>query len=99
MPTYEKVIEIIAKNQLDEYLDENNIIVSQQSGYRKNHSCETALNRVINDWKIELEEGKYIICVFIDLKRAFETIERNILIQKCDNIGIRGIEKDWFTLS
>lgn len=96
MPTYEKVIEIIVKSQLDEYLEMNNIIVGQQSGFRKNHSCETALNRVINDWKSSLEEGKFIICTFLDLKRAFETIERKILIEKLDNLGIRGKEKEWF---
>lgn len=96
MPTYEKVIEIIVKNQLDDQLEKNKLIVSQQSGFRKNHSCETALNRVINEWKNELEEGKIIISTFLDLKRAFETIERKILIDKLAKIGIKDKEKEWF---
>lgn len=60
LPTYEKVIEHLAKNQLQSYLDERNIITKEQSGFRESHSCETALNLVIANWKQALD-GKKII--------------------------------------
>lgn len=51
-----------------------------QSGYRKRNSCETALNLVIAKWKVICNEGDVIIAVFLDLKVAFETIDRGRLI-------------------
>lgn len=56
MPTIEKIFEIIIKKQIDEYLDKNNIIAKQQSGFRRNHSCETALNHLIEEWRTDLDE-------------------------------------------
>lgn len=96
MPTLEKILEIVVKKQLDEYLSRNNIIVHQQSGFRKSHSCETALNRIIDDWRDNLEKKKIIFCIFLDLKRAFETIDRDSLLMKLEQIGVRRKEKSWF---
>lgn len=96
LPAYEKVIEIIAKNQLENFVNDNRILADNQSGFRKNHSCETALNFVIQDWKDEIDSGKIIICVFLDLKRAFETIDRDLLLEKLKNYGITGNEISWF---
>lgn len=96
LPTYEKVIEIIVKKQLDNYINENNILMRNQSGFRKLHSCESALNLVIEQWKQELDKNHVILCLFLDLKRAFETIDRMILIKKLEKIGIKNNERDWF---
>lgn len=84
------------KNQLVQYLEYNNILIPQQSGFRQKHSCETALNMVIAEWKEELNKKHSIIAVFIDLKRAFETIDQKILLEKLEGIGIRDVELDWF---
>lgn len=94
LPSSEKVIEIIAKKQIDEYITNNNILADEQSGFRKNHSCETSLNRVINEWKQDLDKGNIIVCVFLDIKRAFETIDRKRLIEK---MGIENNVKKWFS--
>lgn len=96
MPAYEKTLEIIIKKQLNVYIIQNNIIAYEQSGFRKNYSCETALNRVLNDWKKQADLGKLLICIFLDLKRAFETIDRAKLIAKLENIGIKDNERKWF---
>jgi hypothetical protein len=47
LPVYEKICEIAIKNQLIEYIEKNNILIKQQSGFRKFHSSETALNWVL----------------------------------------------------
>ena len=44
-----KLVELIVKKQLTEYIDENNILIEVQSGYRANHSCETTLKLVLED--------------------------------------------------
>lgn len=96
MPNDEKIIEHIVKKQLAKYIEENNLISPLQSASRSKHSCETTLNLIINDWKIAIEGDEIVTVVFLDLKRAFETIDRSIMIRKLEKIGIKGIELKWF---
>jgi Reverse transcriptase (RNA-dependent DNA polymerase) len=86
----------VVKMQLQEYLDINNILLNIQSGFRKSHSCETALNFVIADWKDAMDNNQTTVALFLDLKRAFETVDRKILLKKLERIGVRGVEKEWF---
>jgi hypothetical protein len=51
---------------------------------------------VLNNWKEHIENKKVILAVFLDLKRAFETIDRNILLRKLESYVIRGLEQKWF---
>lgn len=91
----EKIIEKIVKQQLEEYLEKNTILSKYQSGFRKTFSCETAVNYVINRWK-KLEKNKKIMAIFLDFKRAFETIDRELLLQKLFFYGIQNKELNWF---
>lgn len=56
LPIYEKVLELVVKEQIEMYLQNNDIITEHQSGFRKNHSCETAIQTVIDDWKMLVKE-------------------------------------------
>lgn len=96
LPNIEKVLEISVKEQLLEYFNSNNLFDGNQSGFRKNHSCETALQLTVSKWKQLLDEGKYIVAIFLDLKRAFETIDRQILLKKLQYYGIGGNVLKWF---
>jgi len=82
LPTYENVLEGVVKQQINEHMDENKIVIDEQFGFRKNHSCETALNMIQMDWKTEIDNGNVVIAVFLDLKRAFETVDRKRLLRK-----------------
>ncbi len=84
------------KDQLMEYIEKNHLLTKRQSGYRKMHSCETALNLVIVNWKEAKDNNESILCVFLDLKRAFETIDRQKLIQKLKKFGINNCALKWF---
>lgn len=97
LPIDEKVIEIIVKNQLVRYIEDNKILSQHQSAFRTKHSCESTINYIINDWKTAIENGQSIVVVFLDLKRAFETIDRRILLNRLKSIGIKDTELDWFT--
>lgn len=96
LPIHEKVIESSVYQQLSDHLQANGILYENQSGFRDDHSCETALNSVILKWKHDIEKGMVVLKVFLDFKRAFETIDRKILIQKLHRMGVREIELKWF---
>lgn len=87
LPTFEKLIETVVKNQLITYIQEKNLLSKFQSGYRERHSCETALNLVLAKWKEIGRNGDFILAVFLDLKRSFETIDRVRLISKLRAFG------------
>src|SRR5436190_4480227 len=79
-----------------EYLESNNLIKECQSGFRSKHSCETALQWVISEWKKIISEGKIIGVIFLDLRRAFEIVNRQILLKKLIRFGIKGAVLGWF---
>jgi hypothetical protein len=88
----EKILEIVVKEQLVQYLDENNILIAQQSGFRASHSCETTLNLVLSSWKDSVQNNKVIVAVILDLQRAFETIDRKVLLAFTKNGAIRDLD-------
>jgi hypothetical protein len=69
------------KEQVTEYLEKHNILVDVLSGFRKGHSCETALNFVIAGWKeaMAMDKNETTMTLFLDLRRSFETVDREIL--------------------
>lgn len=96
LPCIEKVIEKMAYSQLISYVNKNNILKENQSGFRSQHSCETAINDILYEWKESQNSSKIIIAVFLDFQRAFETIDTGILIQKLKKYGITGTTLNWF---
>lgn len=96
LPVYEKVMEMIVHKELYNYLSVNNLLCDQQSGFRRNHSCESAVQCVVTEWKDVIDKGNLVVAVFLDLKRAFETIDRNILLSKLVLNGIGSNVLKWF---
>lgn len=82
LPCVEKAMEKLAFNQLNEYVDKNKLLHEHQSGFRSKHSCETAINDILYEWKNAQNDSKIIVSVFLDLKRAFEPIDQNFLLEK-----------------
>jgi len=98
LPIYEKVLEIVVKEQIEKYLQDNNIITEHQSSFRKNHSCETAIQTVLDDRKMLVSEGDIVGAIFLDLKWAFETVDRDRLLDKLYQYGVRGMVLEWMRL-
>ena len=65
-----------------------------QSGFRRKFSCEMAVNYVVSPWKNA--KNSKILAIFLAFKRAFETIDRDILLQKLLKYGIENEELMWF---
>lgn len=96
LPSYEKVLEIVVKEELLDFIENNNVLSKYQAGFRKNNSCETAIQTVLVNWKKALNEKKYVVAVFLDLRRAFETIDHQLLLKKLNKIGCDGTVLKWF---
>ena len=83
-------------NRLSKFIDENKILSKHQYGFRKNRSTEHAIIDFVEKNTKAIDEGKYSIGIFLDLSKAFDTIEHKILIKKLEHYGIRGVAKEWF---
>jgi hypothetical protein len=82
LPTLSKLIEKHVHDSFVEYLNHYNLLSKSQSGFRKNHSCETALAYMINKWIKALNEGKYVGAIMVDFRKAFDLVDLDILIRK-----------------
>jgi Reverse transcriptase (RNA-dependent DNA polymerase) len=97
LPITEKILESAIKSQLMAFIDKHNILIDQQSGFRKSHSCETAINLMLAKWMDDIQADKEILAIFLDFKRAFETIDRVLLLDKLKRIGFDDGALRWFT--
>lgn len=95
LASLDKIMEKIVYTQLIDFVTTNNILTQYQSGFREGHSCESAFQFIINDWKDSLDNNDMVVIGFLDLKRAFETVDRARLLRKLENYGVRGSVLDW----
>ena len=79
MPVISKLSEKLVFNQLYQYMKENGLFTSDQSDFLQRHSTLTCLLNMSDDWYNGLDLGKLVRLVFIDLKKAFDTVDHDIL--------------------
>ena len=91
-----KILEKIVYNQLISYIKEKNILTNSQFGFRKSHSPTTSLLNSTNKWLLNIDKGLINGVLFLDLRKAFDTADHKILIDKLKLYGITGNTLNWF---
>ena len=97
LPFLSKIFEKIVLARLSRHLVGNGLLEPLQSGYRSNHSTETALLKLVNDLLCSADEGKVSVLALLDLSSAFDTIDHEVLLKRLhDTYGIEGTVLNWF---
>lgn len=77
-----KIIEKVVHQQLTKYIETNGLFAEFQSGYRKGHSCETAVTKIHNDILMMVDKKQNVVLLLLDLSAAFDTIYHKLLLEE-----------------
>ncbi len=97
LPCVSKVFEKLVNKQLTGYLDMYGILSGLQSGFCSGHSCVTATLKVLNDITSALDAEQHCAAIFIDLAKAFDTVDHSILLDRLSSIGVTNHSLSWFS--
>ena len=95
LPCISKILEKIVYKRLNSFLTSNNILNPSQFGFRKKYSTDFAITKLLDKVIQSLSKKEHVIALFMDLSKAFDTIDHDILLYKLNNYGIRGIVLSW----
>jgi len=84
-------------NRLIKYFEKSCTIFDQQFGFRSSHSTVHALILMIDKIQKAIDSKKYSCGIFIDLRKAFDTVDHHVLLDKLEYYGVRGIAHEWFS--
>ena len=91
-----KVIERIAHKQLHDYVIKYGLLNKVQFGFRPGHSTGAALGCMVDDWSHSIDIGRVIAAIFVDLKRAFDTVDPSVMSLKLRRKGVSDLALKWF---
>ena len=91
LPTMSKIIERVMHSQLYAFLNENNLITEQQYGFRSNHSTDLATLKLTDTIMYELDNSHIPCAIFLDLSKAFDTLNYKILLRKLKYYGLGNV--------
>ena len=99
LSAFSKILEKIMFNKVMAFLDSNNILYKHQYGFRAKHATIHPILHLLNNCAESYNKNpkEYTISIFCDLSKAFDVINHNILLDKLNIYGLRGIVNDWFS--
>ena len=84
---FTKIFERLLSDQITQFFTANSLFSTGQHGFRTNHSCETALQTIIEKWRSVLAKNNKVLALFIDFKKAFDLIDPRLLWLKLFHYG------------
>jgi hypothetical protein len=92
---FSKLLERIMYNRIIDFINTNDILYDLQFGFRSGHSTNLALIYLVDRLYSEINSGNFVLGVFLDLRKAFDTVNHAILLGKQYSYGIRGLAYEW----
>ena len=96
LSVFSKIFEKLMYRRLCRFLEIHNVLFSLQFGFQENHSIDHALVSLTEAIRNTLDNKRIGCGIFIDLKKAFDTVNHNILLSKLEHYGVRGCALQWF---
>ena len=72
------------------HLNKNNLLSDCQYGFRQNRGCILQLLKVVDEWSKDIDMNKQVDCIYLDFKKAFDTLRHKSLLKKLKSFGITG---------
>ena len=79
-----------------DFMEENNIVYCKQFRFRKRHSTIDAVQTLVSEILSSFQENLSVVSIFIDLRKAFNTVSHNLILSKLECLGIRDMPLNWF---
>ena len=96
LPCFSKILERVMYNRLYKYLTDQKILHRQKFGFRKGHSTEHAIAQLVGQIYKSFENDNYTVGIFVNLSKAFDTVDHTILLKSLRSDGITGANLAWF---
>ena len=95
LPVMSLIFERHVSSCLRHYLESNNLLYNRQSGFRKHHSCQSALTLLLDDWIAAIDNNEIVGSIFLDLSKAFDLVDHTILLEKMNMYNFSELSLRW----
>ena len=96
LPSLSKILEKIVYTRLHSFINMNDNLSHHQFGFRRKHSTNQATTLLISNIVDAFEKKQSVLGIFLDISKAFDTLDHTILLHKLNNYGVRGASLNWF---